>query len=181
LVNFLIKELYSKLGTILEEGDDAFITKGPLMVRKYFSKKDFLKALKTNPAKNGYTRVKVIGENGKHVIRFMEWAPGFNLMPHEHHGRPCFELLVSGQTVVSDMLTTQVKDDLYKLKVIQTKIVNPGEFAVVDPRITQIHSVFSPVRSTSVHFYPSDNYSNFGYILNENDSYIRTEFKLKLD
>lgn len=175
-----LRQLYDRLGDILKKGDDIFIREGPLLLKDYFEN-GHLKGLQSRPASTGYTRKKVMGDQGKHVIRFMEWSPGFSIFPHEHHGRPCFEFLVSGNLIVSDFLPAQNGKNEFTLELLKTHVVNPGQFAIVDPRITQVHSVFSPVRSRSLHVYPEDNYFTMGYIHNGDDTYQRREFDLKDD
>ncbi|EMA46608.1 hypothetical protein C448_05883 [Halococcus morrhuae DSM 1307] len=113
----------------------------------------------------------------------MEWPPEYALMPHEHHGRPCFEVLVDGHLVLSDLKRTRIGDNEYTFEVLETTIAESGESAVIDPRENEIHAVYSPVRSRSLHVYPDDNYESYGYVLNDDnrkaDVYKRKEFQLR--
>ena len=63
-----------------------------------------------------YTRTKVIGEGGKPVIRAMRWPAEYELMPHEHHGRPCMELIVSGNMEVKDIKAKATQCNKYILE-----------------------------------------------------------------
>jgi len=36
----------------------------------------------------------------------MKWLPEYALLPHEHHGRPCFEVIVKGQLLITDLERT---------------------------------------------------------------------------
>ncbi|MFB6284335.1 MAG: hypothetical protein ABEK59_10455 [Halobacteria archaeon] len=184
--NPVVRETYRDLEALLEDGDDVFVEEGPEVIQQAIEDREFFDGVSTESAGgNGYTRSKVIGEPGKHVIRFMEWAPGFSIFPHEHHGRPCFEVLVDGLLNVVDMDVAEAdrNDDLYEMDVIETKTTDPGEAAVVDPRITEIHSVYSPVRSRSLHVYPDDKYYTYGYVFEEKtqdgeDLYRRKKFSM---
>lgn len=61
----------------------------------------------------------------------------------------------------------EVNDERYTFEVIDLGITNPGEATVVDPQENEIHAVYSPVRSRSLHVHPSDNWSAFGYVRDE--------------
>jgi hypothetical protein len=115
----------------------------------------------------------------------MEWPPEYALLPHEHHGRPCFEVLVEGRLLVTDLERIQLSDNTYTFNVLDTTIVRPGDSAVIDPRENEIHSVYSPVRSKSLHVYPEGNWKAYGYVLQESendaDIYERKEFQLRQD
>lgn len=179
-----VRQVYDDLGELLDRGDDVFVESGPARLQEAITRDDFFIDVTTDPAApDQYTREKVIGDPGEHVIRFMEWPPGYVLMPHEHHGRPCFEVLVEGQLMIADFDRTRTGDDEFTLEVIDSSIVQPGESAVVDPRQNEIHGVYSPVRSKSLHVYPEDNWRAFGYVLKEEaavaDIYERREFQLR--
>jgi hypothetical protein len=180
-----VREVYEKLGELLEQGDDVFVKEGPALLKDAIEETEFLDGLETEHAEPGtYTRKKIIGDPGRHVIRYMEWPPEYALMPHEHHGRPCFEVLVEGHLALTDLEPTQVGEDRYTFDVLGSSVTEPGESAVVDPRENEIHAVYSPVRSRSLHVYPDDNYRSFGYVLDEEadgDVYVRTEFQLRED
>jgi hypothetical protein len=183
-VNPVVREVYEELGDLLEQSDAAFVEEGPAVLKRGIKRDGFFEGVTTAPAlPNEYTREKVIGDEGRHVIRFMEWPPEYALMPHEHHGRPCFEVLVDGHLVLSDLKRTRIGDNEYTFEVLETTIAEPGESAVIDPRENEIHAVYSPVRSRSLHIYPDDNYESYGYILNgddyKNDVYERKEFQLR--
>ncbi|WP_439026812.1 hypothetical protein [Haloarchaeobius sp. DT45] len=182
--NEQVRDVYERLGTLLDRGDDTFVEEGPGLLQAAIGEPGFFHGVEPAPAESGqYTREKVIGESGRHVIRFMEWAPGYSLLPHEHHGRPCFEVLVDGLLHVVDMTAEQVTDDHYTLSILDCDVTEPGEAAVVDPRENEIHSVYSPVRSCSLHVYPDDRSVGYGYVLDEDvsderDLYRRERFEL---
>lgn len=183
--NRLVRELYEELGELLEQGDDVFVEEGPPLLAEAIEQDGFFEGVETEHAEYGdYTRAKVIGDEGRHVIRYMEWPPEYALMPHEHHGRPCFEVLVEGQLLLADMEAERIGEDEYLMDVIGTQSTAPGETAVVDPREGEIHAVYSPVRSRSLHVYPDDSYKGIGYVPKESDDtdrdvYERKEFLLR--
>jgi hypothetical protein len=183
--NRLVGALYEELGELLERGDDVFIEEGPELLKDAIEQPGFFDGVETEHAPPGeYTRAKVIGEPGRHVIRYMEWPPEFSLLPHEHHGRPCFEVLVDGLLSVVDMEPQPLDEDRYTMEVVGTEITRPGESAVIDPRENEVHAVYSPVRSRSLHIYPEDNYHACGYVLQEEtdretDIYTRERFELR--
>jgi hypothetical protein len=182
--NPLVREVYEELGELLQRGDDVFVEEGPDLLADAIEQDGFYENVTTDPAApDEYTREKVIGDPGEHVIRFMEWPPEYTLMPHEHHGRPCFEVLVDGHLMLSNLERTEVGDGEYTFDVIDSEITNPGEPAVVDPRENEIHAVYSPVRSRSLHVYPNDSWRAFGYVPKTvdpaDDVYVRQEFTLR--
>ncbi|MDY6819023.1 MAG: hypothetical protein SVG88_10220 [Halobacteriales archaeon] len=182
--NPLVREVYDELGELLEQGDDVFVEEGPALLKAAIDQDGFFENVTTDPAApDEYTREKVIGDPGEHVIRFMEWPPEYTLMPHEHHGRPCFEVLVEGHLMLADLERTEVGDNEYTFDVIDSDITEPGESAVIDPRQCEIHAVYSPVRSKSLHVYPDDNWTAYGYVPKDdtadNDIYERREFQLR--
>jgi hypothetical protein len=180
----LVHETYTELGKLLEEGDDTFIERGPVLLKEAIQNPDFFDGVRTETAIEDYTRKKVIGKEGQHVIRFMEWPPEYSLLPHEHHGRPCFEVLVEGQLYIADMEPIEVDNDQFTLEMVNSYICNPRDSAVIDPRTGyDIHAVYSPVRTRSLHVYPEDNYYSIGYVPTgnkdpTNDRYERQEFQL---
>lgn len=179
-----VREVYDELGTLLDRSDDAFIEEGPGLVQEAIEDPEFLDGLSTERATDSYTRAKVIGDPGEHVIRFMEWPPEYALMPHEHHGRPCFEVLVDGTLFLANMDVEEVEDERYEMSVRGTEVCTSGDAGIVDPRDgCDVHTVYSPCRSRSLHIYPDDNYSAFGYVPDESeperDLYIRKEFQLR--
>lgn len=180
-----VREVYEELGDLLEQGDDVFIENGPEVLKEAVSDPSFLDSIESDHAEPGtYTRKKVIGDEGRHVIRYMEWPPEYALMPHEHHGRPCFEVLVEGHLSLTDLAREKVGENEYRLEPIETTVTKPGESAVVDPRECEIHAVYSPIRSRSLHVYPDDNYTSYGYTLKEDaegDVYECQEFRLRGD
>ena len=181
-----VRAVYEQLGDLLDQGDDVLVEEGPELLKEAIEDPEFFEGVETEHADPGeYTRAKVIGEPGRHVIRFMEWPPGYELLPHEHHGRPCFEVLVDGLLSVVDMDPVPVGDDEYVMEVCDTEYTRPGESAVIDPRVCDVHAVYSPVRSRSLHVYPDDNYHAYGYVLQdddrERDVYRRERFELRED
>jgi hypothetical protein len=184
--NELVRNVYDQLGDLLREGDAAFVEEGPSLLRRAISQPGFFDGVETITATDKYTRAKVIGTD-QHVIRFMEWPPEYALMPHEHHGRPCFEVMVDGQLLLADMDAEEVaeEEERYRLDVVDTTTAGPGDSAVVDPRENEIHTVYSPVRSRSLHVYPSDNCHSVGYVPVEettsDDRYERKRFEIRDD
>jgi hypothetical protein len=182
--NSVVRDLYDRLGELLTEGDDRFVEDGPSLLRAAVERPGFFDGVESDHAPAGtYTRRKVVGDPGEHVIRFMEWPPGYVLLPHEHHGRPCFEVLVDGLLTVVNMRPEAVDSELYELTPLDTDVVRPGETTVVDPRVGDVHAVYSPVRSRSLHVYPDDAAYAFGYCLvdAEGDRYRRLRFDLDCD
>lgn len=166
--NELVRNVYEQLGDLLAESDAAFVEEGPALLKRAMAQPGFFDGINTISATDEYTRAKIIGDEG-HVIRFMEWPPRYSLMPHEHHGRPCFEVMVDGQLLLADMTAEEVGVEQYRLD-------------VVDPRLNEIHTVYSPVRSRSLHVYPSDNCYSIGYVPVEEetageDRYERKQFE----
>lgn len=183
--NQQVRDVYDQLGELLGDGDDAFVEEGPAILAEAIEEPGFFDGIEAEPADDSYTRAKVIGDPGEHVIRYMEWPPEYALMPHEHHGRPCFEVLVDGMLFLADMDAREVDDGLYDLEVTGREVCEPGDTAVVDPRNgSDIHAVYSPVRTRSLHVYPDDAYYSVGYVDAETDDprddlYHRKEFQLK--
>jgi hypothetical protein len=180
--NECVDAVYERLDALLAEGDDAFIDAGPSVVQDAIADEAFFERVETARATDGYTRELVYREPDGPVIRFMEWSPEFSLMPHEHHGRPCFEVLVEGHLCLSNMTAREVSAGEYELDIVDTEVCGPGDAGVVDPRGgSDIHAVYSPVRSRSLHVYPDDNHYGTGYVQtdDENDCYERKKFQLR--
>jgi hypothetical protein len=180
--NPVVRETYDRLGRLLDEGDDVFVEEGPAVLQEAIGRDGFFENVTTDEAApDEYTRNKVIGDEGEHVIRYMEWPPEYALMPHEHHGRPCFEVVTEGHLVCTD-LERRAVDGGYEFDVIGSSVARAGESAVIDPRKNEIHTVYTPVRSRSLHVYPSDSWTAYGYVLDddrEDDVYRRQEFELR--
>jgi hypothetical protein len=86
--------------------------------------------------------------------------------------------------VLADLERIDLGDGSYGFNVLNAKIAEPGDSAVIDPRENEIHSVYSPVRSKSIHVYLSDEWSAYGYVLTNSetdgtDVYERREFQLR--
>lgn len=185
--NPVVQRVYDRLGDLLADGDDRFVEEGPALLQDAMEEDGFFDGVGTERADYGeYTRKKVVGGggDGSHVVRFMEWPPEYALLPHEHHGRPCFEVLVDGRLVLTDMEAERVGDGEYLLHARETHTTEPGEAAVVDPRDGEIHAVYSPVRSRSLHVYPDDSHESVGYVPKEDDDsdrdvYERRTFRLR--
>ena len=107
----------------------------------------------------------------------MEWPEGFILSPHEHHNRPCFELLLEGRMHVCEYKSEKIKNNIYRLEIYNFHSLKPGDIAKVDLDV-QIHSIYSSKLCRSLHVYPKDN--DFTYFYNNlgNDNYKRTKLKL---
>jgi len=180
-MNSILDEFYEKVCRVFERGGDVSIREGPDLVANYLNKRAFVEILESRPVDRGYSRNFLCGGGDKPVIYVMQWSPGYVLMPHEHHGRSCFEFVLSGQHVVSDWMVERKTDDLFHLDLLQTHVVDPGQCAIVDAKHTDVHSVYTPVRSTSLHVYAADYQSSFGYVLEDDDLFLRREFALKRD
>jgi len=155
------KEVYEPLGEILKkEGDQGFIKKGPSLVKKFYKKyPGELCCLETKPAQSGYTRKKVICDNGRHAVRCMEWCPDTKSLIHEHGGRPCFDIVLGGEIDVVDYQPQKQKDGNFKLEKTREYTVGVGNFVTVDPTNgnSEVHEVINhKERSKSLHFYPID-------------------------
>jgi len=184
--NSRVAETYERLCGLLERGDDAFIEEGPGILQSAIQDPDFFDGVDTIHADGDrYTRRKVVGRPEGPVIRFMEWPPEHALLPHEHHGRPCFEVLVEGRLFLTDFEPECLEADRYLLDEREHEVCGPGDAGVVDPRTgSDVHAVYSPVRSRSLHVYPDDNYHAFGYVHQEDgdperDVYVRERFELR--
>jgi hypothetical protein len=155
--------IYEPLGKVLEgEGDQGFVTKGPEIVRAFYgAHPDVLENLATKHAESGYTRKKVICDNGRHAARCMEWAPGAISPIHEHGHRVCFDIVLSGELTVVDYRphVADEKENLYRLEEVRRYTAKKGEFVVVNPMATdyEAHDVTTVgERAKSLHFYPVD-------------------------
>jgi hypothetical protein len=180
--NERVGAVYDRLAALLEQGDDTFIEEGPSVLQAAIEEEGFFEGVDTERACGEYTRNLVYREADGPVIRFMEWPPEYALMPHEHHGRPCFEVLVDGQLFLANMDIEEVEPEEYTLDVVETEVCGPGDAGVVDPRNgSDIHAVYSPVRSCSLHVYPDDSHYGIGYIQtdDDNDHYERKKFQLR--
>lgn len=174
--------VYDPLGYILDvEGDEGFITKGPRLLKEFYKEySNFLETLATKHAEEGYTRKKVICDDGlegrhSHAVRCMEWAPGAKAPIHGHGGRPCFDIVLVGFIDVIDYAPSRVKDDVYTLKKIREYRVHPGDLVIVNPFVdkSEVHAVMSPEeRSKSLHFYPID-HSSLGVYESVSDGHYR--------
>jgi hypothetical protein len=81
--NRLVREAYEAIGKLLDLGDDVFVERGPGVLKDAIEIEGFFENVTTDPAApDEYTREKVIGDPGRHVIRYMEWPPEFTLLPH---------------------------------------------------------------------------------------------------
>lgn len=180
--NDRVDTVYDRLSDLLARGDDVFVEEGPAVLQEAIDDRAFFEGVDTERAVEEYTRSLVYREPDGPVIRYMEWPPEYSLLPHEHHGRPCFEVLVDGRLFLADMEATELADGEYTLEVVGTEVCGPGDAGVVDPRDgSDIHAVYSPVRSRSLHVYPDDNHYGIGYVRTEGDDdrYRRERFELR--
>lgn len=185
-IDLFREEVYERLGTVLSnEGDEGFITKGPGIVKEFYTKHpEIFQSLETKHAESGYTRKKVICDNGKHAVRFMEWSHGSESPIHEHGGRPCFDIVIEGELVITDLKATKIdEEDKYKLEEVKKYTVGSGEFVIVDHREEiEIHIVKSPNgKSKSLHFYPIDHKSVGVYVKGSDGNFKREEYPLPDD
>ena len=182
MVNQIIQDLYGKFSNLLSISDNAFIEEGPTLLKHIFEEQGLEKlmaGIRYKYPQDGYTRTKLIGEKGKQVIRFMEWPFSYYLHPHEHHGRPCFEILIYGKLEVIDFKPVEVGEGRYKLDFFKRDVLNPGQVGIIDPRITEVHSVRSLKKSGSLHVYPSDENYTTAYIFIHKELYGKERFELK--
>ncbi len=180
--NEFVRAAYEQLRDLLAQGDGTFIEEGPAILRDAIETDGFFDGVETEHAEDSYTRRLVHRESDGPVIRFMEWPPEYALLPHEHHGRPCFEVLVDGQLFVADMEAEKIAGNEYDLNVVESTVCNPGDAGIVDPRTgSDIHAVYSPVRTRSLHVYPDDNHYGIGYVPSDepNDLYRKERFQLR--
>lgn len=154
------KKMYEPLGRILdEEGDEGFITEGPTLIQAFYqAHRNVLEHFTTKHAESGYTRKKIICDDGRHAVRCMEWAPSATSPIHEHAGRPRFDIVLEGYLEVTDYEPKSEKSDHYTLKETDSYSAGVGELVVVNPfKNSEVHKVVSPRgRSKSLHFYPRD-------------------------
>lgn len=175
----IVDALYDDLTEVAEEGDAALLDEGPEILQSYIED-GLLDEVEPERASDGYTRKKIIGgDEDDVVVRFMEWPAEFSLMPHEHHGRPCFEVVTDGELAIADM-EPQEREDGYEMELLETYVAREGDVGLVDPEDNEVHAVYSPVRSRSIHVYPVDPDTAVGYELvdAEDDLYERRTFTL---
>jgi len=178
MTNPLISELYTKLGELLEERDDVFLHKGIELIKEYSSKTGFLEGYEFGDPRETYSRKKIMGGEGKLIMRGMNWTSGFDLLPHEHHDRACIMLLLSGSMNVRDYESKKL-EELYELSLLEDCVFTPGEISIVNPKVTQIHAMKALEDTCSLHFYPLDKPTSFGYVKGDDGLYVRKEIKLK--
>lgn len=162
------EKVYEPLGKILDaEGDRGFVTKGPPLVAAFYEEhREILEQLATKPALHGYTRKKVICDNGRHAARCMEWAPDAVSPVHEHGGHVCFDIVLQGAISVTDYRPRHVEGDVYELEEVRQYTARPGEFVTVDIFADdfEAHVVKGAhERSKSLHFYPIDHKALYIY------------------
>lgn len=168
------ERIYEPLGEILsKKGDEGFVSDGVGLVKKIFEESPTIfDSLLTKEAAEGYTRKKVICDNGRHAARCMEWASDAKSPVHEHGGRVCFDIVLEGKIEVVDYEPKKIEDKssrgeaLYELIEKSRYSASRGEFVVVDPfkNSFEAHAVSSPDgKSKSLHFYPIDHRSIYIY------------------
>ncbi len=176
-----LDDFYNEFCELAKQKDSTIVEEGPLIISRYLKNKDILPMLKPKPARDKYTRNVIIEGHKKPVFIVMEWPAGFRIMPHKHHGRPCFEYVLEGE-IVSTEFTEQKIGEYYELRKLCTKIFAKGTLSVLDPRKTDIHSIYSPVRSITLNIYPCTEYKTTGFVLDYNTGkYIKKEFELTKD
>lgn len=179
--NPAVRQVYEDLGRLLEAGDDVFIEQGPDLLKQACADPAFLAGVAFVEADGRYTRTKVIGDPGRHVIRGMVWPGEFYLIPHEHHGRPCFEVVLDGLLKIYYYRAIPKEGEVYELEAMMELLVGTGEHAVIDPRITEVHAVRSMRKSRAIHVYPQDKDVGYGFIRNGQGLYARRSFPLPDD
>jgi len=178
--------IYNPLGYILEkEGDRGFINHGPDIVKSlYRERPEIFSSLVSAHAESGYTRKKVVYDDGKHVARIMEWCPKCNSHIHGHGGRVCFDIVLQGELVAINFMPTKLHDNVYILEELPRETALPGECLIVNPYESKsdVHMIISPnERSKSLNFYPIDHRSVGIYVPNGDASYNRKNHILSDD
>ena len=150
-----LPHLYSRLGRLIEQGTDTFLADSPRVLYEVAAHRDLHNPL-MEPINGHFDRVKVMGEPGAHVLFLVRWPAGFLLPPHEHNGMPGIDYVISGGQAVTDWEATKQERGRYRLTDLQHRRLMPGQHAVVDPRVTEIHSVRALYPTRSLHVYPVD-------------------------
>lgn len=148
-------QLYEHLGQLLEQGDDVLLRNGPAVLQQFLSLGDFLNSFRVHVEPGSYRRPKVLGEEGKHVLRLMQWN-AVTTPYHAHHGRPCLTLVLDGEVTVEDAWMQRKGNQLYILTDTQANLLTPGMVGVVNPKVTEIHRVICTGQATTLNLYPED-------------------------
>jgi len=188
MVNARLCELYSKLECSLRESDGSFLEHGKRAVRDYafhngYLRSDVVEGIEFDDPGKCYSRRKILGDEGKHVILDMNWSPDFSLFAHEHGKRPCIMLIVEGHMYVTDFEAVRITHDKYQLNEIGHHELFPGDIGTVDP-VGDIHSMDVITPSKTLHFYAEDRKSCFGYLKPKDQAqddglFFRKEFQLQ--
>ncbi len=188
ILNQFRELIYNPLGQIsASEGDMGFVSKGPQIVADVYAKEPELFAtLATKHAEEGYTRKKVICDNGKHAVRCMEWAPDAISAIHEHGGRVCFDIVLEGVLEVIDYRPHAIagEKELFFLEEVRRYEAHMGEFVIIDPFTNdfEAHTVVNlHTTSKSLHFYPIDHRSMYIYQDLGDNTFSRVEHPLADD
>lgn len=156
--NQTVRNCYRELNSLLEQGDDTFIDDGPETLQKYTSEPEFFNGWEPEePEDDSYTRTLLMGggEPDEMAMIYMKWPAGYELPPHSHHGRPCFEELITGQLEITELDAEELENGEYLLEPRKQETVNERETAAVDHRETNEHSVVAKEASGSIHVYPA--------------------------
>lgn len=172
-----LRRFYDQMGDLFQRPVSVLLERGPAILRRCMEDPEFRACLRFSRAEGRYSR-RIMIHDATHVVLGMEWPPGHVLMPHEHQGNSCFEFVVSGQQVVTDWVGKPHPSGDYLLEPLRTRLVNPNEHALIDAAITDIHSVYTPIRTRSIHVYPQNDSETFGYVLTQDDRYRRECFPL---
>lgn len=161
-----IEKLYLQLRESMKKGDKKFIYYATAALRDGFLEGIF-SSLHFDPAPPGkYTRKKIMGTTEDDlVIRAMEWN-SVCVPPHEHHGRPCFEIILGGVFRVT-MWSASKKREGYALRAGAIHSLHPGDVAVLT-HDENIHSVECGGVGRSLHIYPLD--KPFTYVYKKSGS-----------
>lgn len=152
---------YDVLGDFITKGDRTLLLHGPRALIK-MAELDFLDQFRVEVPVHSYRRPKVMGEEGKHVLRLMQFN-SVDVPYHEHHGRPCLMAVIDGTVVVENAWMEQQGNGLYRIRETVTRTLTPGMADAVNPLETEIHRIQCAGRATALHLYPADHAFAFVY------------------
>ena len=170
-----LQTFYRQIEELVEHSDQRFLEQGPSLLEKAAQDTRFLRAVEE--ARGDQMRAVVMGEVGKPVIVAWNWPLDFSLRPHEHHGKSCFDIGTQGQFVVVNYMPHEEEKGVFTLEEWGTQVVNPGQIARVDPRVTEVHSVYCPLGATSIHVYPAGSLTTTIFE-KQGEKYLRKEIQV---
>lgn len=182
MVHPVLEEIHEIGQELLDLGDREFVERFPELLEMGM-REDMMQGLRFKDPGRSYSRKVVAGgEEQRFTILAMKWAPGFYLLPHEHHGRPCIDYLISGTQEVTTFDVEQRLDDLTLLRLRETVIAKSGEVVIVKPWESEVHEIrVGPRGARSLHCYPQNASFTFGYTHVRDGWYRRSHRELKTD